>query len=66
MDQYDPQYNHEGQGALEFSKRCLQRKTKGEIATLGSAKSYVGFLGALPGPKGGNSAICYHLRKIHS
>ena len=57
------QYNREGQEALEFSKRRLRCKTKGGVATLGSAKSYVRSLGGLPGPKGGNSAMYYHLRK---
>ena len=54
--QYDPQYNREGQEALEFCKRCLRRKTKRGIAALGGAESYVRSLGALPGPKGGNPA----------
>ena len=63
---YGPQYNREGQEALDFCKRCLRRKTKRGIATLGGAESYVSSLGALPGPKGGNSAMRYHLRKKYS
>ena len=61
-----PQYNREGQEALKFSKRCLRRKTEGGIATLGGAKSYVGFRVALSGLKGGNSAICCYLKTICS
>ena len=49
---YGSQYNREGQGALGFCKRCLRRKTKRGVATLGGAESYVRSLGALPGPKG--------------
>ena len=45
-----------------FSKAPAAQDQRG-IAALASAKSYVGFPGALPGPKGGNSAICHHLLK---
>ena len=57
--QYGPQLqrNREGRGALGISKRCLRRKTTGGVPALESAKSHVGFLGALTGAKGANSAI---------
>ena len=57
--QYGPQLqrNREGRGGRGVLKRCLRRKTTGGVPALESAKSHVGFLGALTGAKGANSAI---------
>ena len=54
--QYGPQ-SREGRGALGISKRCLRHKTTGGVPAMESEKSHVGFLGALTGAKGANSAI---------